>query len=304
MTTHPLSGQKSVTFAVAANGHAFSASLPSTKFDTNILHGEVYAIVAASLLSWLKCGPSHHPHIFSDHLNSVKLLHSNPSPQLLRHHPARSLYCWILDIWLKSHLTPALTHVCAHTNATDIESNLNRLIDHITSSSQHLPLPPPSVPTPSFFMDNFMLFSTSHGFVESSLLPFIDILLAKTQAASIHSYHEPIPPLPLFDPTPPLSYPYTKTPSSYSTVIQLYACLGQLDLKHLLSLRLKDGHQPWCRFGCQHIEDAHHVFIQCPKFTTLCESYTTCLRDTTHMILSTYTQGYSGPGIPYRYLVS
>jgi hypothetical protein len=137
-------------------------------------------------------------------------------------------------------------------------------------------------------MDNFMLFSTSHGFVESSLLSFVDTLLAIKQAASTHSYHEPIPPLPLFDPTPPPFYPYAKTPSSYSAVIQLYARSGQLDSKHLLSHRLKDGHLPWCRFGCQHIEDAHHIFVQCPKFTILRESYTTRLHDATHTTLTPY----------------
>ena len=36
-------------------------------------------------------------------------------------------------------------------------------------------------------------------------------------------------------------------------------------------------------------EDAHHVFVQCPKFTTLRESYTTRLRDATRVILSTYS---------------
>jgi hypothetical protein len=133
-----------------------------------------------------------------------------------------------------------------------------------------------------------MLFSTSHGFVESTLLPFIDTLLAKTQATSIHSYHEPIPPLPLFDPTPPPIYPYAKTPSSYSAVIQLYARSGQLDSKHLLSCRLKDGHQPWCCFGCRLIEDTHHIFVRCPKFTTLRESYSSRLHQATRTILTTY----------------
>ena len=100
--------------------------------------------------------------------------------------------------------------------------------------------------------------------------------------------HEPIPPLSLFNPTPPLVYPYAKTPSSYSAIIQLYAQSGQLDSKHLLSCRLKDGHQPWCCFGCQYIKDTHHIFVQCPKFITLQESYSMCLHDATCTILTTY----------------
>ena len=162
---------------------------------------------------------------------------------------ARSLYRWILDIWSRSQTTPALSHAHAHTSTRDIESNLNRLVDHIASSTQRLPLPPPSVPVPSFFMDNFMLFSTSHSFIESSVISFVDTLLAKAQAATVNSCHEPIPSLlPLFDNTPPPTYPYTKTPSSYSALIQLYARSGQLDTMHHLSCCLKDGYQPCCRF--------------------------------------------------------
>jgi hypothetical protein len=191
MILDPFSRRKTVTFAVTADGNTFAASLPSPKHDTNILHGEAYAIVSASLLSQNR-GSTCQPHIISDHLNSVNLLHSDPSPQRLLHNPARSLYRWILDIWSRSHTVPALRHIRAHTSANDIESNLNRLADHIASSTQHLPLPPPSVPIPSFFMDNFMLFSTSHGFIESSVLSFVDTLLAKTQAASTNCCHEPI----------------------------------------------------------------------------------------------------------------
>ena len=133
-----------------------------------------------------------------------------------------------------------------------------------------------------------MLFSSSHGFVESSSHSFVDTLLARTQAATTVTCHEPLPPLSLFDNTPPPSYPYIKTPSSYSAVIQLYARSGQLDSSHLLSARLKDGYQPWCRFGCHHFEDPHHIFVVCPKFTSLRESYSMRIQDATRTLLHTY----------------
>jgi hypothetical protein len=69
---------------------------------------------------------------------------------------------------------------CAY-RCQDSQSSLNRLVDHIASSSQYLPLPPLHVPTPSFFMDNFMLFSSSQGFVEWSSSSFVGTLLARTQ---------------------------------------------------------------------------------------------------------------------------
>ena len=101
------------------------------------------------------------------------------------------------------------------------------------------------------------------GFIESTVFYYVDSLLAKAHAATLNTCHEPLPSLPLFDNTPPPTYPYTKSLSSYSAVIQLYARSGQLDTALHLSSRLKEGFQPWCRFGCQKIEEPHHIFILC-----------------------------------------
>src|SRR5882762_5841250 len=76
-----------------ANGNAFTASLPPSR-TMGILHGEAYALLAASILARL------HPQqitIFSDHLNSICLLSSHPSLISLKNNPARSLYRWILN---------------------------------------------------------------------------------------------------------------------------------------------------------------------------------------------------------------
>jgi hypothetical protein len=34
-------------------------------------------------------------------------------------------------------------------------------------------------------------------------------------------------------------------------------------------MRLHNGRQPWCRFGCVTFESAHHIFTQCPRFEEL-----------------------------------
>lgn len=133
-----------------------------------------------------------------------------------------------------------------------------------------------------------MIYSSSHGFIESSIFCYVDSLLAKTQAATLDTCHEPLPPLPLFDNTPPPTYPYTKSPSSYSAVVQLYARSGQLDTALHLYSRLKEELQPWCRFGCQKIEDPHHTFVLCPKFTALRDTYTHRLKAVVLSILDTY----------------
>jgi len=42
-------------------------------------------------------------------------------------------------------------------------------------------------------------------------------------------------------------------------IVQLYARSGQLDNALSLSNRLKDIFQPWCRFGCSSLDEAHHI---------------------------------------------
>jgi len=96
------------------------------------------------------------------------------------------------------------THVQGHTSNTNIASNLNHIVDRLASTSHHLSLPPPSVPISTFFMDNFMLLSPSSGFIESSILTYIDSHLAISAATSLETCHEPLPPLAcLTNPTPP-----------------------------------------------------------------------------------------------------
>ncbi|KAF8972556.1 hypothetical protein BDZ97DRAFT_840690 [Flammula alnicola] len=88
----------SVTFAVVGNNTALVASLNDTKWMTNILHGEVYGILTASLmmLKSLLRPLTSSPSLYSDHLNSVTLLDGNrPHPYQLSSNPARSLYRWI-----------------------------------------------------------------------------------------------------------------------------------------------------------------------------------------------------------------
>lgn len=157
---NPTSRTRSTTFAVTTAGSVFAASLQPFGHLTNILHGEVYGLVAASLLSQ----DLSHPHIFSDHLNSVNFLSTSPSTLSLKNNPARSLYRWLLHIWSSSR-KPLLSHVRAHTDHTDIASTLNRIVDHFASASQHFSPPPSCVPVPTFFMDSFLLFSPSVGFV-------------------------------------------------------------------------------------------------------------------------------------------
>ena len=262
-TAYPL--HPSTTFAVLANNNAFTASLPHNR-SIGSLHGEAYAIAAASILARRHSQPIT---IHTDHLNSIRLLSSLTSLSSLNNNPARSIYRWIFDIWSTMPHKPTLSHVRAHTTSLSVPSQLNRLADHLASTSNSLFLPPPSLPLPTFFMDTFIPFSFTYGFIESNLSSFCDAQISCLDAANLDTFHEPRPSSSCFDNIPPPSYPYLKAPSSYSVTIQLYLRSGQLDTSFSRASRLHDDHQPWCRFGCPVYEDPHHIFLRCPRFSSL-----------------------------------
>ena len=241
----------STTFAVLANNYAFTASLPRYR-STGSLHGEAYAIAAASVLARLQSQPVT---IYTDHLNSIRLLSSLTSSSTLNNNPARSFYKWIINIWGSMPHKPVLSHVHAHTSSISVPSQLNRLADHLASTSNFLFPPPPSLPLPTFFMDNYFPFSSSYGFIESNLSSFCDAQISSLDAAHLDTFHEPHPSSACFDNIPPPSYPYLKAPSSYSMTIQLYLCSGQLDTSFSCVSRLHNDYQPWCWFGCSTFED-------------------------------------------------
>src|SRR5215469_16557807 len=70
----------------------------------------------------------------------------------------------------------------------------------------------------------------------------------------------------LYDQHPPPHYPYSKSASAYSAVIQLYARSRQLPTAWTLFLRNRTE-SPDCRLGCWSEEDAHHLFVNCPQYS-------------------------------------
>jgi hypothetical protein len=70
-------------------------------------------------------------------------------------------------------------------------------------------------------------------------------------------------------------------------VVQLYLRSGQLDTSISRASRLRDDQQPWCRFGCRFLEDPHHVFVNCPQFTSLRTDRASELRSNVARILTT-----------------
>jgi len=92
MTCHNPDNHSSITFAVVAHQKAFTGSLSKFGHGANILHGEVYGIVVASLLMRkMLQGPTIHPSpiLYTNHLNSVNILSSHiPYPHQMSSNPA------------------------------------------------------------------------------------------------------------------------------------------------------------------------------------------------------------------------
>ncbi|KAF8487040.1 hypothetical protein DFH94DRAFT_599101, partial [Russula ochroleuca] len=181
---------------------------------------------------------------------------------------ARSLYRWIYSVLTSSLTRPSLHHVRAHTSSSDPPSRANALVDHLASSSHSHPIPPPPVPLPTFFMDKFTPYLPSFQYIDSHLPLLLHSLLA-----SRTFFHPSFAPLhtisPLFYDSHSLPlHPYTRASSSYSAVVQLYARSGQLPTSLSRATRFHEGSM-LCRFGCQSLEDAHHIFVHCPVFQEL-----------------------------------
>ncbi|KAF8913744.1 hypothetical protein CPB84DRAFT_1840548 [Gymnopilus junonius] len=273
-------------FAVVTNGNAFPASISHHGSQTGILQGEAYGIAVTSLL--VLHSPLHSNTLYSNHLNSVNFLNSQPQNHLIKNKPARSYYQWILAIWHDAALLNheiSLEHCKAHTSDNNLPATLNRLADHIASHSHLDPLVPSPLPPPTFSMDDFTLYSSSHGFIESNTSQFINNLLSEVASAFVDTYHSPFIPSQLFDTTTPPSYSYLHAFSSFSAVVQLYLHCGQLDTSLSLSCCFSDGSQPWCHFGCHAIEDAYHIFVHCPRFQPHCDSASSSLISSTTTLL-------------------
>ncbi|KAF8955401.1 hypothetical protein BDZ97DRAFT_1740218, partial [Flammula alnicola] len=246
----------SVTFAVVGNNTALVASLNDTKWMTNILHGEVYGILTASLmmLKSLLRPLTSSPSLYSDHLNSVTLLDGNrPHPYQLSSNPARSL-----------------------------------LADNLASHRNTWKSLPPAAPSPTFFMDDYTPYTENSGFIEQNIFSFVDTCLAKAQITQVPSLSSSILLPCCYNSDPPPEYAYTRALSAYSAVVQLYLRTGQLDTALTRSSRLNDDSQPWCRFGCSVLEDPHHIFVDCPRFNPYRRHATDELLASTRAILDTF----------------
>src|SRR5258708_17589717 len=237
-------------------------------------HGEVLALVMASILassssplpsssisssSLSSPSPSSPPsQIFADHLHSICLIQDIHStalpPNFWSFSPAQSYYRWLLML-LEDSPQLFFGHIRAHTSSTDAVSILNRVADRLAVTTHMHPFSQIAL-LPTFALDQYTMWAGGVGFIENNFSLFVDGELARIHATSLHytsGDRFPHPPISI-----PQSFPYERSTSSYSALVQLYARSGQLPTRRLLFLR---GMAPSfrCRFGCYGAETPHHL---------------------------------------------
>ncbi|KAF5368760.1 hypothetical protein D9615_010404 [Tricholomella constricta] len=290
----------SVIFAVVANSSVLTLSLSNFRNSASILAGEAYGIAAAYVLALhqhTSRPPSQNITIFTDHLASVKtitsVLHSQPHTLLRK--PSRSLYRWAANLharFLQLDTPIDLHHVKAHTASSSVPAQLNRLADHAATSAQKSLIPIPPAPLPTFYMDQFSVFSPYDGWIETDLSRHIQRILA-ISLSSINPLLNHYSSL-LYDRRAPPDFPYTRSTSSFSAVVQLYLRAHQLDTASRLSARLRSSEQPYCRFGCTSLEGARHIFVRCPRFAPLRDEANKTIVSATPTLLDAF-------GVPAQY---
>ncbi|KAL6299516.1 hypothetical protein BKA93DRAFT_870422 [Sparassis latifolia] len=272
--TPTLHQYRSVTFAATTPSSTIVCSLSSFRNSASILYAEVYGLIAAALQAPTDIShtpPS--PPLYTDHLNSTRLINGSlsasfpPLPHQWSSLPACSLYHWLRDI-LASSPQPLLTlmYTPAHTTSNSPAASANAFVDHLASHSHTLALPTPPVPT--FTMDDYTLFSSSDGYIESDPSTYITQSLITTVVDDSAFAPSHTLALPLYSHCVPPDHPYTRASSAYSALVQLYARSAQLDTAYLRFAQFSDM-LPWCCFGCSALETPHHIFVQCPIFEPL-----------------------------------
>jgi hypothetical protein len=233
--------------------------------NISILQGELIGLIMGLILS-----PVDDPDaiLYSDHLNSIRLIEDSRTVVDQRHRlrtmNARSYYRWILALVARNPLKIVYTR--SHTDELSLPSLINYEADHYASSAQHAIHTVFTAPIPTFSMDDYTFHSFTDGWIESNIRNFIDKSTTRSSSQRLGAGHQQRMALYLYDRSHPPEWSYTHAYSAYSAVVQLYARSGQLPTTDTLHSRGKLT-TPDCRMGCSAIEDMHHIFVDCQRYT-------------------------------------
>ncbi|KAJ7110743.1 hypothetical protein C8R43DRAFT_825234, partial [Mycena crocata] len=110
-----------------------------------------------------------------------------------------------------------------HSSDESLPARLNSQADHYASGAQKSFNVLPIAPSPTFFMDEYTLFSSEDGWVECNIKT-----LTERTSCSLSTGHKFRMATSLYNPYAPPSYAYTRATSAYSATVQPYSWSGQL----------------------------------------------------------------------------
>jgi hypothetical protein len=145
---------------------------------------------------------------------------------------------------------------------------LNQQADHYASAAQKVISSIPIAPVPSCFMEPYTFHHEPDGWIKLNIRHFINHFsaIATADKLALMPRHRML--TWLHNPNPPPPWIYTKAPSAYTTLVQLYAHSGQLVTAHGMCQK-KALTSPICHFGCPYTENPHHLFIVCPRYSEM-----------------------------------
>ncbi|KAJ7895328.1 hypothetical protein B0H13DRAFT_1624445, partial [Mycena leptocephala] len=181
----------------------------------------------------------------------------------LRRTNARSYYRWIISLARDKGVEVIYTR--GHTDDLALPSQMNYEADHYASQAQRRIETVPTAPIPTYTMDEYTFHSQRDGWIESNIRQLVETLMATNTSDTLSIGHHQRMLTSIYDTREPPDFPYTRAFSAYSATVQLYARSGQLAVADTLYKRKKiDSDQ--CRFGCDAVEDSHHLFVECRRY--------------------------------------
>ncbi|KAF5382028.1 hypothetical protein D9615_004393 [Tricholomella constricta] len=259
----------SLTLSMIGPSSGLVASLTSPRYLASTSHAEVAGCLSAVLYARHHSGGT----VYTDYLPVVNWLASTSGASSAFHR-------WLRDILDGQQEDISVVHVKAHTTSLSLPARLNRAADHVASHGHSLYNPPPNFPIPTFHLPPVCVYAPGRGFFEGNLAQHLQRAQAEAFNASNAVWSNRLTSTTLYDPTPPPTFLYQRTPYAYAAIVQLYARSAQLDSGDLLASRLDTGYLPWCRFGCDVLESPHHLFVYCYRFNHLRQTSTTDLLST------------------------
>ncbi|KAJ7216350.1 hypothetical protein GGX14DRAFT_358612 [Mycena pura] len=171
----------------------------------------------------------------------------------LRRMNARSYYRWLLEL-IKGKAIEVI-HTKGHSDELTLPSLMNHEADHYASAAQRHIEDVPSAPIPTFYMDEYNFYSERDGWIESNIRQLTDMILIQNTADKLAVGHRQRMYTHIYEHRPPPEFPYTRAYSAHSVMVQLYARLAIADTLKQRGKLDEDR----CRFGCNAVEDAHHL---------------------------------------------